>query len=83
MGLGTSRSLNVYHDVMYQLCWSSLTTCSGLSPTFRLIFEIIEEIEGNFSLFFCAEKAEYKNFLYLIEKKSAGFRCLVVKKEGI
>ncbi len=43
-------------DGMYQLCWSSLTTCSGFSPTFRLINKL-QRGEGNFSLF-CAEKAK-------------------------
>ena len=45
----------------------------------QLINKIREEIEGNFSLFFCAQKAKQKFFSYLIEKKSVGFRCLVVK----
>ena len=79
MGLVTSHNPNLCDDVMYQLCWSSPTTCSGLSPTFMLIIKIRKEIEGNFSLFFCAEKAKQKFFSYLIEKKSVGFRCLVVK----
>ena len=46
---------------------------------FRLITKIREHIELNFSLFFSAEKADLKNFSYLIENKSVGFRCLVVK----